>query len=79
MEIVLGILFVFFNNVNVEFAKLEKFIWRSYIIANTLLIIYRVELIDKKEFDKAIINDNSKIFVVYMVVLKAKVSIYFFE
>lgn len=37
IEVVLGMLFLFFSNRNVDFVeKLEKFTWRSYIAVETL-------------------------------------------
>lgn len=35
-----------------------------------------MELIDKREFVKAVVDDNSETFVVYVAILKAEVSIY---
>ncbi len=63
---VLGMYFLSLNNVDVEFAELGKLIWRSYIFAEALLTTSWVELIDKKKFAKAAINENSKTFVVHL-------------
>ncbi len=56
MEVVLGIPFLSLNNVDVEFAKLKKLTWRLYTAAEALSTISQVELIDKKEFAKVVID-----------------------
>ena len=65
MEIVLSMLFLILSNANVQFAK-KELTWRSYTIAEALPIIKRVELINKKEFAKAALNENSKTFVMHI-------------
>lgn len=78
MEIVIGMLFLAFNNGNFQcFA--EKLTWRFYIIVEILPIISWVKLINKKKFAKLALNENSKTFMVYMVALKVGVSIYLSE
>ena len=70
MEIVLGMLFLALSNVNIEFDT-ESFIWRSYSIAEDLLTTRRVELIDKHEFAKAALDENSEMFVMHVAALEA--------
>lgn len=55
---------------------LEKLTWRSYITAEVLLIISMIQLISKRKFAKAALNKNLKIFVIYIIALEAKLSIY---
>ena len=69
MEIVLGMLFLIFNNANIQFAE-KKLTWRSYTVAEALPTTERVELIDKKEFAKAALDEESKTFVVHVAALK---------
>ena len=52
MEVVLGMLFLTFNNANIQFAE-KELTWRSYTTAEALPTTKRVELIDKREFAKA--------------------------
>ena len=62
---ILGMSFLIFSNVDVQFTQ-EELTWRSYTIAKALPTTKRVELINKKKFAKAALDENSKTFVVYM-------------
>ena len=62
-EVVLGMPFLTFSNANVQFVE-KELTWRSYITAEALPSTKRVELIDKKEFAKAALDENSETFVV---------------
>lgn len=64
--------FLTLKNVNIKFAK-KKLIWKSYTTAKTLLTTKRIELINKKEFTKATLNENIKTFVVNITFLLIKV------
>ncbi len=80
MEVVLGIPFLSLSNVDVKFADLGKLTLRSYTAVEALPTTYRVELIDKREFDKAVIDKNSKAFVIHMSALDvAESSIHLFR
>lgn len=70
IHVILEILFLYFNNVDAEFVKLVKLIWKSYITTKVLLNTSQVKLINKKEFTQAILNENSKTFMVYIVALE---------
>lgn len=49
IEMVLETSFLFLSNAEIKFAeKLEKLIWRSYITVEALLILSRIELINKR-------------------------------
>ena len=64
-EVVLGMPFLTFSNANVQFVE-KELTWRSYTIAEALPSTKRVELIDKKEFAKAVLDENSKTFVIHV-------------
>ncbi len=70
MEVVLRMLFLSLSNANVKFAELEKFTWRSYILAGALPITSWVELINKREFAKTVLDKNSETFVIYVSALE---------
>lgn len=71
MEVVLGMSFFSLSNAEVEFAKLEKLTWRSYNIAEALSTTSQVELIDKREFAKAVLDKNFETFIVHIAALEA--------
>lgn len=66
-----------------SFAKLEKLTRRSYITAKALSTISQVELINKKDFAKTILDENLETFVIYIVTLKttkiAEIAIYLLQ
>lgn len=64
--------FLIFSSAKVSFAK-KKHIWKSYIAAKTLLTTKRVEFIHKKKFAKTKLDEESKIFVIYIAALKAPI------
>lgn len=71
-EMVLGMLFLFFSNVDIKFSKQpEKLIWRSYIVIEILPITRWVKLINEKIFAKAALDGDSETFVVYVIFLEA--------
>ena len=62
--------FLTFSNTNIQFAK-KKLIWRFYTAAKALPTTKQVELINKKEFAKAALDDKSETFVVHVAALEA--------
>ena len=64
-EVVLGMPFLTFSNTDVLFVE-KQLTWRSYITAEALLTTKRVELINKKEFAKAVLDEKSETFVIYV-------------
>lgn len=60
--------FLTFSNINILFIE-KKLIWRSYLTAKSLPIIKLVELINKKKFVKAVLNENIKTFVMHVTFL----------
>ncbi len=71
MEVVLGMPFLSFSNVDVEFAKLGKLTWKTYIAAEALPTTSQVEIIVKREFARAALDKNSETFVVHVSALEA--------
>ncbi len=70
IEVDQGMPFLSLNNVDVKYAELGKLTWRSYIVAEALLITSWVEFINKKEITKAALDRNSKTFVVHIAALE---------
>ena len=69
-EVVLGMPFLTLSNADVQFVE-KELTWRSYTTAEALPTTKRVELINKKEFAKAALDENSKTFVVHIVSLSS--------
>ena len=63
MEVVLGMLFLTLSNADVQFVE-KKLTWRSYTITKALPTTKRVELINKKEFAKTVLDENFETFVI---------------
>ena len=57
--------FLTFSNVNVQFIE-KELIWRSYTTAEALPTTKWVEFINKKEFAKVALDENSETLVVHM-------------
>ena len=70
IEVVLEMLFLIFSNADIQFAE-KELTWRSYTAAKALPTLKRVELINKKEFAKAVLDEESETFVVYVAALEA--------
>ena len=70
MGVVLGMLFLALSNADIQFDT-ESFIWRSYIAAEALPTTKRVEYIDKHEFARAALDENSETFIVHIAALEA--------
>ena len=65
MEVVTRIPFLTICNANIQFAK-KKLTSRFYITKKALSTIREVKLIDKKEFDKAPLGENVKVFMMHI-------------
>ena len=65
VEVVLGMPFLAFNKVEVDF-KEKELTWKAYIIAKVLPTIKRVQIISPKEFAKMALNLDQETFVVYV-------------
>ena len=68
LEVVLGMLFLTFSRANIQFAE-QEFVLRTYTAIEALLITKRVEIIDKKKFTVEALNEDNKIFVIYIAAL----------
>ena len=64
-EIVLGMLFLTLSNVDVQFVG-KELIWRSYTTVEALTTTKHIELINKKEFAKAALDEKSETFVIHV-------------
>ena len=74
-EVVLGMPFLTLSNTDVQFIE-KELTWRTYTTAEALPTTKRVELINKKEFAKAALDENSETFVDYVVSLNLTPGIY---
>ena len=74
-EVILGMPFLNFSNADIQFAD-KKLTWRTYTTKKTLPTTQWVELINKKKFTKATLNENVKAFVVYVAFLSLEITIY---
>ena len=63
--VVLGMPFLTLSNADVQFIE-KELTWRTYSTAEALPTTKRVELINKKEFAKAALDENSETFVVHV-------------
>ena len=75
MKVVLGMLFLTLGNTDVQFAE-KKLIWRTYTTKKALSTTCWVELLDQKQFVKMALDENIKAFVVHVIFLKSKITIY---
>ena len=75
MEVVLGMPFLFLSNADVQFAE-KELTWRTYTTEEALPTIRRVEIIDRKEFAKAALDENVEAFVVHVSSLGLRMTIY---
>ena len=73
IEVVLGMPFLTLSNANIQFAE-KELTWRSYTAAKALPTTKRIELIDKKEFAKAMLDAKSETFMVHVSALEAPLS-----
>ena len=71
MEVVIGMPFLALNNADIQFDT-ETFTWRSYSTAKVLPTARWVELMDKCKFAKVAMNENSEMFVMYILALELR-------
>lgn len=57
IDIVFKMSFLIVTNANIQFREIDL-IWRTYITANALLTTEKVQIIDWKNFTKAILDPN---------------------
>ena len=65
MEVVLGMSFLVLSNIDIQFDT-KNFNWKSYSIAEALFTIRQVELIDKHNFAKVALDENSEMFALHI-------------
>ena len=65
IKVVLQMPFLTLGNADIQFAE-KELIWRFYTAKKALPTTQRVELIDKKEFAKAALDENIEAFVVHV-------------
>ena len=70
IEMVSGMFFLIFSNRDIQFAE-KELTWRPYTAAEALPTTKQVELIDKKEFAKAALDEESETFVVHVAAFEA--------
>lgn len=68
IKVMLKALFLALSKVNISFLAWQL-TWKSYIVAKALPTTKQIELIDKKEFAKAVLDENSETFVIYVIIL----------
>ena len=66
--------FLILSNADIQFAE-KELTQRFYTVAEILPTIKWVELIDKKKFVKAVPNEESKTFVVYVAALEPRLQL----
>ena len=74
-EVVLGMPFHTFSNGNIQFIE-KELTWRSYTTAEPLLNTKRLELINKKEYAKAALDEKSETFVIWVASLNLILGIH---
>lgn len=70
IEVVLKILFLALNNADVEFVGLIKLIKMLFTTTEALSTTKHIEIIDNNDFIKSALNDNLKIFIIYILALQ---------
>ena len=70
IKVALGMPFLALSNADIQFGA-GRLTWRSYTAAEVLPTARRVELIDKHEFAKAALDENSETFVAHVAALEA--------
>ena len=68
-------LFLTLGNADIQFDE-KKLTWTTYTIKKTLPITYQIKIIDQKEFAKAALDENIEAFVMHVISLGSKISIY---
>ena len=74
-EVVLGMPFLTLSNADVQFVE-KELTWRSYTTAEALPTTKQVELINKKEFAKAALDEKSETFVAHVASFNLAPGIY---
>ena len=65
--------FLILSNANIQFAE-KKLTWRSSTATEALPTTKRVELINKKEFAKAVLDEEFETFLMHVAALEATLA-----
>ena len=65
--------FLILSNANIQFIE-KELTWKSYIIKEALPTTQGVELINKKEFIRAALDEESETFVMHVAILEASLA-----
>ena len=68
MKLVLNMHFLILSNIKIRFAQ-KKLDLRAYIAVEALSTTKRIKIINKKEFARAILDKNIKVFIIYIISL----------
>ena len=68
LEVVMRMPFLTLSKADIWFTEWQL-VWKTYMAAEALPMTTRVEIIDKIEFVAAVLNEENKIFVMYVVAL----------
>lgn len=69
IEVVLNMLFLILSNAEIQFDT-RSFTWRTYNIADALLITKQVKLINKDKSIKVAFDKNSEMFIIHIIAFK---------
>ena len=75
MQMILEISSLTISNANIQFSG-KEITWKTYTPEDVLLTTCWIELIDKKKFAKAALDENIEAFVGYVASLTLKMMIY---
>ena len=75
IEMVLEMLFLTLSNADMWFVE-KKLVWKTYSVIETLPIIRKVEIINKKEFAVTVLNKKKETFIVHIVAFNIDSNIY---
>ena len=75
MKVVPGMPFLTLSNADIQFAE-KELTRRTYTTEEAFLTTRRVEIIDRKEFAKAVLDENIEAFVVHVSSLELRMSIH---
>ena len=73
--VVLDMLFLTLSNINIQFVE-KDLTWRFYTIAEPLPTTKWIQFINKKEFAKVALDENSKTFFIYVASLNLTLGLY---
>ena len=75
IKVILGMRFLTLNNADIRFAEREL-VWKTYSAVEALPTTQRVEIINKKEFTIAALNEEDETFVVHIAALSVDSNVH---